>query len=156
MQIFPKITCIWKPELKKKCDWHVWTTGVFGVFTGLFGVNTELFAWMQCHSSSYRPILFCSVNTYSTLTNRRIRALISGQVLLWQIPLNSLHPRNPPNPESQILGCTIKFFQNFDLNLYRKILENLSFLIWWISGIEQVMSILSGKCHAVVFRDWAN
>ena len=43
----------------------------------------------------------------------------------------------------QILQYKFKLRQNFDLNLYHEILRDLSFLIWWSSGV--VFS--SGKCH---------
>jgi len=47
-----------------------------------------------------------------------------------QIPQKMLHPRNPPNRETQIPRYKFKVNQNPNLNLYREIPRNLSFSIW--------------------------
>jgi len=39
-----------------------------------------------------------------------------------------LHPRDPPNPESQIPRYKFKLNQHLNLNLYREILRDLEFL----------------------------
>jgi len=54
-----------------------------------------------------------------------------------------LNPRNPPNSETQISRYKFKLSQNLALNLYRKILLNLSFSIEWIWGIQHFQCKLS-------------
>jgi len=50
-----------------------------------------------------------------------------------------LHPRNPPNPETQIprYKFTGKWDQNLNLNLYHAMPRKLSFSIRWISGMQE-------------------
>ena len=68
--------------------------------------------------------------------------------------INMLHPRNPPNQETQIPRYRFKLNQNFNLNLYGEkprnlsffdltdfrdaafSVRNLSFSIWRISGMQ--------------------
>jgi len=54
---------------------------------------------------------------------------------LRHFPLKTLPPRNPPYRQTQISRYHIKLNENLDLCLYHKILGNLSFSIWWISGV---------------------
>ena len=55
-------------------------------------------------------------------------------------------PRNPPNQETQI--PRYKYISKFklNLNLYCETLGNLSFSMWWISGV----SIFSENCHTIL------
>ena len=87
-------------------------------------------------------------------------------VPIWQVPLQILHPRNPPNPEPQIPLYKFKLYQSINLNLYRAMLRNLSISICWILGWKKfrgncyllieyhdqgwVMSYMNESCHAVV------
>jgi len=52
-----------------------------------------------------------------------------------QIPLKMLHSHYPPDPETRISRYKFKFNQHLNLSLYREILRNLSFSIWWILGV---------------------
>jgi len=49
-----------------------------------------------------------------------------------QFPVKMLQPRTPPTPETRIPQYKFNSRQNLDLNLYREILRNLNFWIWWI------------------------
>jgi len=51
------------------------------------------------------------------------------------IPLKVLHPRNPPNPQTQIPRHKFNWNQNLRLNLHSEILRTLSVSMWWISGV---------------------
>jgi len=46
-----------------------------------------------------------------------------------------VHFPNPPNPETQIPQYKFKWSQGLNLNLYRETPRNLSFSIWWVSGV---------------------
>jgi len=63
------------------------------------------------------------------------RFLIKGTSKIWQFPPKMLHPRNPPDRETQIPQYRFKFNQDHMLNLCCEILRHLSFRIWWISGM---------------------
>ena len=52
-----------------------------------------------------------------------------------------LRPRNPPNPEIQIHQYKFKFNQDLNLSLFRKIPRNVSFWIWWISVMQNFMTV---------------
>ena len=69
--------------------------------------------------------------------------------MLWQFPLQMLHLRNPLNPETQILWNNFKWNQHLNSNLYREIPENLSFSIWWISGITHFQFKVSYTVNVV-------
>jgi len=55
---------------------------------------------------------------------------------LSQSPLTMLHSRERPNPETQIPRYSFKSNQN--LNVYREIIRDVSFWIWWIMGGRQI------------------
>ena len=77
--------------------------------------------------------------------------------LLWQYPLKSLHPRKPPNRKNQIPRYKVKWNRNLHLNLYCKILRNLSLSIWWISGRSKFQGKLSydtAACLPRAFLAW--
>ena len=46
-----------------------------------------------------------------------------------------LHPRNPPDPETQISRYNFKLNKNLSLILYREIPRNVSFLMRRITGM---------------------
>jgi len=54
---------------------------------------------------------------------------------LWHISLKLQHPRNPPNQETLIPRHKCKWNHIRILNLYREILRNLNFSIWWFLGM---------------------
>jgi len=54
---------------------------------------------------------------------------------IWQFPLKMLHPKNPPNPETQISWYKFRLFLFLHFILYCEIPRNLSFSIWWILGV---------------------
>jgi len=59
---------------------------------------------------------------------------------LWQIPLNTLHPRNPPNREIQIPRCRLfKLNQIFDLKLYRNIQRNRGFDVGGVPFLVEIV-----------------
>jgi len=55
---------------------------------------------------------------------------------VWSIPLKMLHPRSPPNPQTQIPRYKFKFNQHLNLNLYREIPRKLRFSKWRISDVQ--------------------
>jgi len=56
-----------------------------------------------------------------------------------------LHPRNPPDPETQISRYNFKLNQNLSLILYREIPRNVSFLMRRITGMRRITEML--KMH---------
>ena len=47
-----------------------------------------------------------------------------------QIPMKMPPPQHPPDRKTRLPWCNFKLHQNLNLNLYREILGNLSFLVW--------------------------
>ena len=64
---------------------------------------------------------------------RKREGLSWGLIMTFSLKL--LHPRHPSNRETQSPRYKFKLFQNLNLNLHCEIPRNLSFLIWWISGM---------------------
>ena len=64
---------------------------------------------------------------------------------VYDSPLKTLHPQNPPNPETQISQYKFKLNQNINLILYREIPRNPSFSIWWILGASRNRVAISIK-----------
>jgi len=62
-----------------------------------------------------------------------------------------LRPRNPPDRETQIPRYKFKLNQNLNLNLYCEIPRNLSFLIWWLSGVQHFQWNLSYVPDLILF-----
>ena len=67
-------------------------------------------------------------------------------------PRNMLHPRNPPNQETQIPRCKFKLNKNHNLNWYREIPRNLCFSMWQIVGVEHVQCNSQVSFHGNVAR----
>jgi len=74
------------------------------------------------------------------------RHRVANSLNLRQIPLKSLHSRNPPNRNTQIPQYKFKEDRVFNLNLYCEIPRNLSFSIRWISEVQRCQSKLSYIC----------
>ena len=99
-------------------------------------------------------------NEYSTHTMRlATHHEDSARRSTWQVPLKALPLQNPPNREIQILLCRFKLDQNLNLNSDCEIPRNLSFPIWWISGIQNGQVLYSFLRHflrevLLVARKW--
>jgi len=76
----------------------------------------------------YSITLIKYLNTYHCSTT-----LICTTLICTTVPPKLSHPCNPPNRETQIPPYKFRLKQNPFLNLYRELLRNLSFSIWWIS-----------------------
>jgi len=57
-----------------------------------------------------------------------------------------LHLQYPPHRETQIPLYKFESNQQLNLNLYCEILRNLSFTIWWISGVAFWVEIVIHMC----------
>ena len=100
--------------------------------------------------------MYTHVQTVRCLYHRKVldsmfssRVIVSRISQLWQIPLKMLHPRNQPNPITQIPWNKSKWSPNSNLNLYRQIPRNLSFSIWWFPEC----GVSRGICHSLLMQE---
>ena len=82
--------------------------------------------------------------------------------VVWQFPLKMLHPRNPPNQESQIPWYLVVQIQSGFLVWFESVTRNLSFWTWWISGgavlsygvatISRLLKIIGLFCKRALWK----